>query len=260
MRRNQMNRIPKILTITAILSAVILSVQCAVFAAVPRVINYQGRLTDKSNKPLEGSYAITFRIFDVATGVAAIWSETQSGVVVQKGVFSVLLGSQTVFPDTLKFDKPYYLEIQVGSEVLSPRQQIASAGYSIMSENASSIPRGVITMWSGTIANIPTGWQLCDGTNGTPDLRNRFIIGAGATYGVAVTGGEAAHALTEAEMPSHTHTINTYMLNAIHTPTRVTCYDTGVSSGGASTTNPTGGGAAHNNLPPYFALAYIMKL
>ena len=54
------------------------------------------------------------------------------------------------------------------------------------------IPTGVIVMWSGSIASIPTGWLICDGTNGTPDLRNRFIVGAGSTYSVAGTGGSAA--------------------------------------------------------------------
>jgi hypothetical protein len=79
-------------------------------------------------------------------------------------------------------------------------------------------PSGGIAMWSGSIASIPTGWRLCDGTNGTPDLRNRFIIGAGSTYAPGATGGSATStptgtisgstdgtALTEAQMPKHYH-------------------------------------------------------
>jgi len=68
------------------------------------------------------------------------------------------------------------------------------------------LPQGVITMWSGSILSIPTGWVLCDGTNGTPDLRNRFIVGAGDDYTIGDNGGEASTTLTTAELPGHTHT------------------------------------------------------
>jgi len=68
------------------------------------------------------------------------------------------------------------------------------------------LPAGIITMWSGTLLTIPTGWALCDGTNGTPDLRNRFIVGAGDDYVVGDNGGQASTTLTTAELPGHTHT------------------------------------------------------
>ena len=103
------------------------------FAAVPHLINYQGKLTDTGGVPLEGSYGLTFRIYDAETGGNLLWEETQNGVVVQKGVFSVLLGSVTNLG--LSFDKAYFLEIKVGSEVMSPRQRITSAGYAIRAES-----------------------------------------------------------------------------------------------------------------------------
>jgi hypothetical protein len=65
------------------------------------------------------------------------------------------------------------------------------------------LPTGIITMWSGSIATIPTGWYLCDGTNGTPNLKDRFIVGAGNTYAVSATGGSA-----DATLPTHTHTLS----------------------------------------------------
>ena len=68
-----------------------------------------------------------------------------------------------------------------------------------------AIPAGVICMWSGESTAIPSGWHLCDGEEGTPDLRDRFIVGAGSTYEVGNTGGEATHTLTVNEMPSHNH-------------------------------------------------------
>jgi hypothetical protein len=60
-------------------------------------------------------------------------------------------------------------------------------------------------MWSGSRDQIPDGWGLCDGNNNTPDLRNRFIVGAGGDYAVGNTGGADAVALVESQMPSHTH-------------------------------------------------------
>lgn len=65
------------------------------------------------------------------------------------------------------------------------------------------VPTGVITLWYGSVASIPTGWYLCNGTNGTPDLRDRFIVGAGSTYAVAATGGSA-----DATLVSHNHTVS----------------------------------------------------
>lgn len=68
------------------------------------------------------------------------------------------------------------------------------------------IPFGVICMWYGAISNIPDGWALCDGTNGTPDLRDRFIVGAGGNYSEGNTGGQSVVALSIAQLPSHNHT------------------------------------------------------
>ena len=70
------------------------------------------------------------------------------------------------------------------------------------------VPSGIIAMWSGSTASIPSGWVICDGLNSTPDLRDRFIVGAGNTYAVAATGGSNTVTLTESEMPGHTHTIS----------------------------------------------------
>jgi microcystin-dependent protein len=73
--------------------------------------------------------------------------------------------------------------------------------------NFGGTPTGIIAIWSGSQASIPTGWLLCDGTNGTLDLRNKFIVGAGSTYAVGDTGGVDTVTLSVAQMPSHTHTV-----------------------------------------------------
>ena len=140
-----------------------------------------------------------------------------------------------------------------------------------------SIPVGGIIMWSGSI--IPTNWAICDGTSPTPDLRNRFVIGSGSTYVQNATGGEATVTLTSAEIPAHTHGINdpghshqTGLQNnnttdtggeatdfvRVDTPDSVQVTSTTVSTG--ITIQQTGGGGSHNNLPPYYALAYIMRI
>ena len=119
-------------------------------------------------------------------------------------------------------------------------------------------------MWSGSVSNIPDGWALCNGSNGTPDLRNRFIVGAGSTYAVNDIGGEASHTLTIEEIPSHNHTTSArhrfyvsdtsadYYVTPVSAPGNATLLSNGITS--------TGGGEAHNNLPPYYALCFIMKL
>ena len=80
-----------------------------------------------------------------------------------------------------------------------------------------SFPSGGIIMWSGTIANIPSGWVLCDGTNSTPNLKDRFIVGStsdsGQTHDIGDTGGANSLTLTEAQLPAHTHSAGTLATN-----------------------------------------------
>jgi len=68
------------------------------------------------------------------------------------------------------------------------------------------IPAGGIIMWSGSVANIPSGWYLCNGSYGTPDLRDRFVIGAGSSYNPGASGGATSVTLSTSNMPSHSHT------------------------------------------------------
>lgn len=102
--------------------------------------------------------------------------------------------------------------------------QLATTAFTnaaIASALPGALPVGLITLWSGSIVSIPAGWTLCDGTLGTPDLRDRFIVGAGSTYAVNATGGVNTVTLTTAQMPSHTHTntVSTANLAHIHSNT-----------------------------------------
>jgi hypothetical protein len=96
-------------------------------AGVPKLINYQGMLTDAEGNPIDGARNLTFRIYDDTTGSGALqWSETQSGVQVNQGLFNVVLGKSTAL--NLAFDKSYWLEVEVGGEVM-PRIRFTSVGY-----------------------------------------------------------------------------------------------------------------------------------
>ena len=203
-------------------------------------------------------------------------------------------------------------------------------------EGGGDLPSGVIVMWAGTVNNVPSGWALCNGAGGTPDLRDRFIIGAGSTHDPHATGGEASVSLTTAQLPSHTHQVGTlatsssgnhdhsagtgssgnhshtgttstqaahwhahvsYAMGSLHRAQSGTDHnvnliessadtaDAGshshtfttsvqaahthtvsIDSAGAHTHSITGATAAagtsnaHENRPPYYALAFIMKL
>jgi microcystin-dependent protein len=73
---------------------------------------------------------------------------------------------------------------------------------------AGVVPSGGIIMWSGSVASIPSGWFLCDGTNSTPDLRDRFVVGAGSSYAVGATGGADSVTLSTSQIPSHSHSFS----------------------------------------------------
>ncbi len=152
-----------------------------------------------------------------------------------------------------------------------------------------SIPSGVILMWSGALANIPAGFALCDGNNGTPNLMDRFVVSvpnSGTNPGA--TGGAHTYSLAYSQMPSHSHTgSGTTSTNGDHThyqagynlvggggpipfynwanPSTASNVDQTGSAGSHNhtysfTTSTEGSGAAIDNRPLYYAVAFIMKL
>lgn len=143
--------------------------------------------------------------------------------------------------------------------------------------------KGIIMAFSGTFDSNgypidpdtnagDTGWHICDGTNGTPDLRGRFILGASDGHAVGSTGGEENHTLTIGEMPTHNHTIHFYNDDWNQTDgSSGRCNQPGIVHDSIDRADEhtnrwpdlvenTGGGAAHNNMPPYYTLSYIMKI
>jgi microcystin-dependent protein len=153
-------------------------------------------------------------------------------------------------------------------------------------------------MWSGSVDNIPSGWVLCDGTNETPNLMDRFVIGSGNGYKAHATGGSSTknlqhthttsgHALTIDQIPSHSHGVNDpghrhYLGNlsgkggstrfqsagpdsenkrySDPAKTDITIQNTGGGKSHSHGDTGFGGSSAQDIMPPYYALCFIMKL
>ncbi|MBI3602614.1 MAG: tail fiber protein [Candidatus Omnitrophica bacterium] len=197
--------------------------------------------------------------------------------------------SSTNLALTVSTDVPAQWANLVASHLPAAIVNNANVSSTLSSPGGSGLQPGVIVAWSGSIANIPAGWALCDGTNGTPDLRDKFIVGvrqddAGISKSnimgtLLQTGGSTthnhggqtgSHTLTIAEIPPHDHAENYWV--SMDLSNSIGLY--GNSPGGhAGMFNPrprtemTGGGQGHThtissdyNVPPFYALAFIMKL
>jgi microcystin-dependent protein len=125
--------------------------------------------------------------------------------------------------------------------------------------DVTTVPSGVITMWSGSVTNVPAGWTLCDGSNGAPDLQDRFIVGAGSQYSTGATGGSDSVSLSVSQLPSHSHDYSRYAGAKQYNTAGNTNHGDNTENYGTQTTSATGGGEAHENRPPFYALAFIMK-
>jgi microcystin-dependent protein len=197
---------------------------------------------------------------------------------------------------TTLHDASYYTEAECAATFFAPTYDGAGSGfvaatldtYSAADIIGAAVATGTIVIWSG--AAIPTGWHVCDGRAGatwTPDLRNNFPVAAGGSYVLGAYGGAATvsskattvsvatHALTAAEMPSHTHTGITDYLDTVTGGTKgwtgypiTDVYPTSVwtQSAGSNTAHGHSGssmaegqGATGNNLPAYAAYYYIIK-
>ena len=136
-------------------------------------------------------------------------------------------------------------------------------------DETTGLPGGVIVMWSGALDRIPAGWALCDGENGTPDLSNRFVMGVGAAEYMGTSGGSPSHRHSAG---NHSHQIDPPAMSL-----RPSYSYSGYRSSGVRSRHytlpeqsfnlrPFKSGPAHatadavSHLPPYFKIAFIMKL
>jgi len=205
----KMNRIWTIVVLSIVLQATAF--------AVPEYINYQARIFDATGAPMQGTYAISFAIFDASREGNMVWGLFScdglvgeghaDAVVVWDGWFNVILGPRDAAGRSLlpafesQNGKPRFVEIQVQGETISPRQQLLAAPYAMEGYHSAyatnsiyalhGVPPGCILAYCGTVA--PAGWLICDGSpipageqydalralvgQNTPDLRGRMILG-----------------------------------------------------------------------------------
>jgi hypothetical protein len=294
----------------AILGMVAVMCCCAVMAVaggVPNTLNYQGTLTSNTGSPVTATKPMLFKMYTTSMGRAAFWSE-QKNVDVKNGQFSVVLGSSSAIPAE-KLTGTTYVGITVdppASELL-PRQKLTSVAYALKAADAT--PKGIIVMWSGAVNQIPEGWVLCDGvqrilSDGTkvtpPDLRDRFIVGAGSGAGSTYAPGAKSISLGYTINLEHIHLANdhNHVIGMDSQGSHQHSGSTGSNSStaarsktddlkdvaenphyhnfstdwqGIHTHNAWSAGASDRNTdsrlstsqdirPPYYALAFIMKL
>lgn len=121
------------------------------------------------------------------------------------------------------------------------------------------IPPGVILAYGGE--TIPIGWAICDGQNGTPDLRGRFILGSNDEYVVGSTGGSESHALTIDELPQHSHTVSSVeVTESLLGGSLFSGGEDEIAPSDEAMSGETGQGDSFDIMPPYYVLVYIMKL
>lgn len=203
----------------------------------------------------------------------------------------VIIGDETDYPDNDKIkQKDVTINVYSNSETL-PRASLKFTRYSV--SNGTSVPQGTILPWYGKLDEIPDGFYLCDGKNGTPDLRNRFIVGAGDAYKLTDIGGENEVTLKAPQVGSHYHrwgyhngnnggyfltSADSFVKAPLESWVRAGKWNGSNGGGyngwdGGSGTNfgrgqnlvtsnaiATEAQKPHENRPPYYALYYIMKV
>lgn len=209
------------------------------FAEKPNEIIYHGRLKESGNL-VTGTRNVQFKIYNQASGGTQIGLSHSANVAVANGIFSYPLNMNGI--DLTSSD--LWIETIVENKILSPREKLSSVAYALHARNAQGIrqaagesidfsvgtekkasigvdgtmsslsggttyymvPRGAIIMWSGPISSVPSGWALCNGNNGTPDLTNRFVMSvANASEDPGAIGGTHSQTLNVSQLPSHTH-------------------------------------------------------
>jgi len=234
--------------------------------------------------PLSGGKIYTYQ---AGSSTPLATYTTNSGIIANAN--PIILGTDGRTPSeiwlTYGYNYKFILQDSAGSTIATYDNLYGILG--TIPAASSTLPTGMILLWSGSIGSIPSGYLLCDGTNSTPDLRDRFIIGAGNTYSVNQTGGSAdaivvshSHTATSTSTvtdPGHQHTLTNYgsaqagtdlggapvMANTGYSTSRnpnpTDTATTGITVATSTSTATAGTSGVGQNIPPYFALCYIMK-
>ncbi|HMP75132.1 MAG TPA: hypothetical protein PKE12_02435 [Kiritimatiellia bacterium] len=183
----------------------------ATVQAQPPLVLFQGRMLDHTGEPINDTVNIDILLYAQETGGSPVWQQTINGVDVADGVYEIHFGDAAL-ADALT-NAMCWLELEVDDELHGPRQRLVSVPYARraavttrLSVDYSGVPAGVVILWSGAISNIPSGWALCDGANGTPDLRSRFVAGASNSNEMRTVVGANSLVLSSNQLPAHSHT------------------------------------------------------
>lgn len=201
-------------------------------------------------------------------------------------IYALLFISISLFSYTFYFSQTQTAKVNKINALRSLSDTQSSAQYIACSDELGNVnkigfPTGMILIWyppDNTItslsllsSSVPTGWAVCDGTNGTPDLRGRFVLMAqdsvpvsltsglnipfgSSIHSIGSTGGEETHLLTIPEMPAHSHN------GGSAGQVEGTYMQENVNSSVYGTTSSSGGDTPHSILPSYYTLVYLMKL
>ncbi len=294
---------------------------------VPYSFNYQGVLRGGSGELLGAvQKTVEFRLYNVAVNGTALWGRSYAVLLDTNGLFNVelsdangsVLVANAALQTVIAGNPTLYIGLKVsGANEIAPRQQLLAVPFAIMAgdvrqtsggltvngtltvtnslrvnapatiDGYGTVPINGIIMWYGNTNTIPANWALCNGANGTPDLRSRFVVGAGSDYALGAKGGATNTTLTAAQLPAHQHQYEDgYFNQASSSGSVYTNFQNSALNGGVTDTgnpklygsndedsnnnfiywrgmmthNNSGGGSAHENRPPYYALYYIMRI
>ena len=224
--------------------------------------------------PLSGGQLFTYQ---AGSSTPLTTYTTSSGNIAQAN--PIILGTDGKLPLELwlQYGYAYKFVLEDANNNLVDTYDNISGIITTIPTTVPSVPSGCILIWSGSVGSVPSGFVICDGTNGTPDLRNSFVLGAGNSYTVGQTGGTA-----DAVIVAHTHTASSVVTDPGHNHNTYGAYGGGGNPGGSlNTSNPggqnqpvttsttgisvattntsTGVSGVGQNIPPFYALAYIQK-
>lgn len=185
-------------------AAAVLSAPLRTATGVPSTVGFEGFLADGSGAPLaNGTYTLTFRVYDVATGGSALWTEQQNSVQATNGLYSTALGSVTPFTsNTFNGDRWIGVTVDTGSEI-APRTRVSSVPFALNADNSNRIGggdvAGIIALFDGP---CPGGWSEYTAAQG------RYVIGLPPGGTIGATVGTALGDQENRPVGQHNHTVN----------------------------------------------------